>query len=57
VRTDAPYIDLSDVVTQWEQLCKKRDTVVKNAPITQLPGSRRMVNRIYKKNKIDMSKF
>ena len=36
VKTDAPYLDLTDVVTEWEGLCKKRDAVVANAPVTRL---------------------
>jgi hypothetical protein len=37
IKTDAPYIDLPSVVAKWEDLCKRRDAIVANAPATKLP--------------------
>lgn len=36
IATDAPFISVPDVVAQWETLCKKRDSIVANAPISRL---------------------
>ena len=37
IKTDAPFMSLTDVEAQWATLCKQRNSNVANAPISRLP--------------------
>lgn len=37
IKTDAPFMSLTDVEAQWATLCKQRNSNVANAPVSRLP--------------------
>ena len=37
IKTDAPFMSLTEVEVQWTTLCKQRNSNVANAPISRLP--------------------